>query len=359
MRSFIDIEGTFGGQPARLGPVLARIDVGKGREQLYVDQLPELLRSLAEQTRVASIRASSAIEGVIVNDTRAEKIAQSPHPPRFRNRNEREFAGYRDAIDAITNAESQERMSAPLIAHFHRQLFGHTRGRGGYLKEDDNLIVSYESGHREVLFEPVSHKQAEFFLTELVTRYNEALDTAAAHPVVVIGAFVLDFLAIHPFADGNGRVARLLTTQTLLERGYGISRYVSVEQQIFDTKNAYYRALYDSQREWHEGRHTIWPWVEYFASVLAESYDQFESRVSNARDLATLSKQDRVRVYVLEQAPARFKMNDLRRALPGVSDPTIRLVLAALKDERKIEPDGNSGPRSGWVRLPSDHGSHS
>jgi|SRR5579864_450931 len=351
MQSFVDIERTFGSQPARLGPVLARIDVGKGREQLYVDQLPELVRALADQTRVASIRASSAIEGVIVDDARAEKIARAPDPPRFRNRNEREFAGYRDAIDAITNAESHERMSAPLIAHIHRQLFGHTRARGGYIKSDDNLIVSYESGQRQVLFTPVSHKKAEFFLTELVARYNDAVDTEAAHPVVLIGAFVLDFLAIHPFADGNGRVARMLTTQTLLERGYGIPRYVSVEQKIFDTKNAYYQSLYDSQRDWHEGKHTIWSWVEYLASVLADSYDQFESRVANARGLETLSKQDRVRVYVLEQAPSRFKMNDLRRALPGVSDPTIRLVLSGLKNEGKIKPDGNSGPQSGWIRL--------
>jgi Fic family protein len=352
MQSFVDRERTFGSQPARLGSVLARVDVAKGREQLYVDQLPELLRALAEQTRVASITASSAIEGVIVDDERAEKIAKAPNPPRFRNRNEREFAGYRDAIDVITNAETQERMSTPLIANVHRQLFGHTRARGGYIKRDDNFIVSYESGQRDVLFTPVSHKKVEFFLAELVTRYNEALEAEAAHPVVLVGAFILDFLSIHPFADGNGRVARILTTQTLLERGYRISRYVSVEQKVFDTKNAYYQSLFDSQRGWHEGNHKIWPWVEYLAGVLAESYDQFESRVANARGLERLSKQERVRVYVLEQAPARFRVNDLRRALPGISDPTIRLVLSGLKNEGKLEPDGNTGPHAGWVRLP-------
>lgn len=351
MRSFADIERTFGGQPARLGAVLARIDVGKGREQLYRDQLPELLRSLAEQTRVASIRASNAIEGVVVDPDRAEKIAQAPDPPRFRNRNEREFAGYRDAIDAIANADEFERMSVPLILDIHRKLYGHTDGRGGYLKEDDNVIVSYESGTREVLFEPVSRKQTPFFIRELADRYNEALDAQAAHPIVLIAAFILDFLAIHPVADGNGRVARILTTQMLFERGYGISRYVSVEQKIYESKNEYYSALYAAQRQWHEGEHTIWPWVDYLAAILAASYDEFETRVAGARGLGTLSKQERVRAYVLEQAPANFRVKDLRRALPGVSDPTIRLVLAELRKERLITPDDKGGPQAGWIRL--------
>ena len=345
MKSFVDIERTFGSQPARLGAVLARIDVGKGSEQLYHDQLPELLRSLAEQTRVASIQASSAIEGVIVDDARAEKIAQTPDQPRFRNRSEREFAGYRDAIDAIANAETFERVSIPLILRIHRQLYGHTDGRGGNLKSDDNLIVSYETGTRTLLFEPVSAKKTPFFLDELVVRYNEALDKQAAHPIVLIGAFILDFLAIHPVADGNGRVARILTTEMLLERSYGIPRYVSVEQQIFDSKNEYYAALQASQQQWHEGEHTIWPWVEYLAAILADSYDQFEARAAGARGLWTLSKQERVRVHVLEQAPANFKMKDLRRALTGVSDQTIRLVLGELRDEGLIVADDNGGPQ--------------
>jgi len=350
MKSFVDPATTFGRQPPRLGAVLSRIDVGKGREQLYRDQLPELLRSLAEQTRVASIQASNAIEGVFVDPGRAEKLAATPEPSRFRDRNEREFAGYRDAIDEIVNGDTFERVSVPLILHVHRRLYGHTRGRGGYFKTDDNLIVSFETGRREVLFEPVSHERAPFFLAELVDRYNEALDAQAAHPIILIGTFILDFLAIHPVSDGNGRVARILTTQMLLQQGYGISKYVSVEQKIYETKGEYYTALYDSQRDWHDAEHTIWPWLEYLTAVLADSYDQFEARVANARGLGTLSKQERVRTYIVEQAPTMFRMKDLRRALPGVSDQTIRLVLAELRDEGKIAPDGNVGPSAGWIR---------
>lgn len=349
MKSFVDPERTFGGQPPRLGAVLSRIDVGRGREDLYRDQLPELLRSLAEQTRIASVSASSAIEGITVDPDRAERIIQKS-PRRFRNRNEREFAGYKDAIDAITNTDRQEQMSVLLILGVHRELFRHADARGGYLKTDDNLIVSHEKGHREVLFEPPPWQRTEWFLTELVERYNAAVGERVAHPIALLAAFILDLLAIHPAADGNGRVARILTTQQLLALGYGVPRYVSVEQGIYETKNAYYDALYRSQREWHDSRHTIWPWTEYLAGVLADSYDTFEARISAARGLGAMSKQERVRVWALEHAPAEFRLKDIRRALPGVSDPTIKLVLRELREQGLLEAT-KDGRNSSWHKL--------
>jgi Fic family protein len=167
---------------------------------------------------------------------------------------------------------------------------------------------------------------------------------------------VLDFLAIHPVADGNGRLARLLTTHVLLQNGYGVARYVSVEQRMFDTKNAYYAALYASQRHWHEGTHDVWPWTEYLVGVLEDSYDDFESRVAARRNLAGLSKQARVREYVLHHAPVVFRLRDVRVALPGVSDPTIRLVLGKLRRDGLIAIDeaaGGNGPHAAWRRIGS------
>src|ERR1019366_1666349 len=152
MRSFIDLDATFDGQPRELGPVLARIDTGRGREQLFEDQIPEVLEQLSENARIASITASNAIEGVVVDSERALKIAEGA--PRFRNRNEREFAGYRDAIDGLMRMDRYEPLSVPFLLHLHRQLFEHAGGRGGHLKTDQNLIVSHESGHREVVFTP-------------------------------------------------------------------------------------------------------------------------------------------------------------------------------------------------------------
>lgn len=346
MLSFIDLDRTFGGQPRALGAVLARIDTARGRERLFQDQLPELLRALAEHARVASITGSNAIEGVVVSAERAERIAQGNH--RYRNRNEREFAGYRDAVDSIARLETFEPLTIPFVLHLHRLLFAHTDGRGGHLKTDQNLIVSYEHGRRETVFTPASPQETEFLLGELFARYENAKREARTHPLVLIGAMILDFLAIHPVADGNGRLARLLTTHELLCQGYGVARYVGVEQRIYESKNAYYASLYESQRGWHEGEHTIWPWISYLTAVLADAYESFEQRVAAERHRPA-GKQQRVRDYVLTQAPSDFRRRDVERALPGVSQATIRLVLAELRDAGEIEADG-SGPGARWRR---------
>lgn len=354
MRSFIDLDRTFGSQPVRLGPRLARLDVGRGREGLFRDQLPQLLDALAETTRVASITASSAIEGVTVDPARIQGLAGvDPERRRFRNRNEREFAGYRDAIDEITRSTSLEALSVPYTLHLHRLLFGHTEAGGGRLKSDQNLIVSYEHGHREVLFTPPSPRETQTLLPDLFARYNLAVVDQAAHPILLIGALILDFLAIHPVADGNGRLARLLTTHALLAQGYTVSRYVSIEQRMFDSKDEYDDALYASQRRWHEGEHDIWPWIDYLVDVLASAYDDFEARVAAQRLLAVGSKQDQVRRYVLAQAPSSFRVREVRAALPGVSDATIKRVLRELRQEGVIElaEHGPSGRLSSWRRT--------
>lgn len=347
MQSFIDLDKTFGSQPRALGALLARIDTGRGQERLFQDQRPELLKQLAEHARIASIEASNAIEGVVVGKDRAERIAEGSH--RYRNRNEREFAGYRDAIDVLMRLETHEALSIPFVLHLHRLLFEHSDGNGGHLKTDRNLIVSYESGRKEVVFTPTPPEETEFALSELLVRYEGAKAEGRTHPLILIGALVLDFLAIHPVADGNGRLARLLTTYELLAQGYRVARYVSLEQRIFESKNTYYKTLYDSQRDWHEGEHDVWPWITYLSRILASSYDDFEKRVAAAGEQSG-SKQDRVRDYVLHEAPARFRRRDVERALPGISLATIRLVLTELRDSRQIVSEG-SGAGARWSRL--------
>lgn len=346
MRSFIDLDATFAGQPRELGPVLARIDTGRGREELFADQVPEVLQQLSENARIASITASNAIEGVFIDSERALKIAEGA--PRFRNRNEKEFAGYRDAIDGLMRLDHFEPLSIPFVLHLHRLLFQHAGGRGGYLKRDENFIVSYESGHREVVFKPPPPEETEFLLRETIDRYNAAKRDQVGHPLLLVGALILDVLAIHPVADGNGRLARLLTTYELLSQGYGVARYVSVEQRVYDSRNTYYQRLYESQQGWHTAQHTIWPWVTYLATILAGAYDDFEQRVADAGETVG-SKQDRVRRHILEQAPAEFRRRDIERAMPGVSPATIRLVLNELRDSGKITVEGG-GPGARWRR---------
>jgi len=347
MRSFVDLDASFGGQPRELGSLLARTDTGRGQERLFADQTPALLRRLSESARIASITASNAIEGILVDQHRAERIIEGA--PRFRNRNEKEFAGYRDAVDALMQLDTYEPLSVPFVLHLHRTLFHHVGGRGGNLKSDQNLIVSYERGHREVVFTPPYPEETEFLLTEVLARYEAAKREGRTHPLLLIGALVLDLLAIHPVADGNGRLARLLTTHELLSQGYGVVRYVSLEQRIYESKNTYYASLYESQRGWHEGRHSVWPWTSYLVSTLADAYGAFEQRVA-AEGTSAGSKQDRVREYVLHQAPVVFRRRDVERALPDISTATVRLVLAELRDAQQVRSEG-SGPGARWHRL--------
>lgn len=347
MKSFVDIDRTFRGQPRELGAILARVDTGRGQEQLFLDQRRELLRRLSENARIASITASNAIEGVIVGNERAELIIEGA--PKFRNRSEQEFAGYRDAVDGLLRNEEQEPLSVPFVLHLHRQMFMYSGGRGGHLKSDENLIVSYEGGSREVVFAPPPPEETEFLLIELFERYNALKAEGKTHPLVLISGLIVDFLAIHPVADGNGRLARLITTHELLSQGYGVARYVSIEQRIFESKNTYYASLYQSQQGWHEGTHDIWPWTSYLGLVVAGAYEDFEERVATEAEPVG-SKQERVRAHILEQAPAEFRRRDIERALPEISPATIRLVLNELRDEGKIAPTGG-GPTARWRRL--------
>lgn len=243
-----------------------------------------------------------------------------------------------------------EPVSVPLILHLHRRVFEHVDGGGGRFKRDDNEIVSWEGGRKRVVFRPVPASETPFAVEELVARYRDAQESGVAHPLVVLAAFVLDLLAIHPVADGNGRLARLVTAGELRRLEYGVVRYVSLEQQVFETKNAYYASLGESQRDWHAGRHTIWPWTEYLVGALARTYDRFEERVAAARGGGRESKQDRVRTFVLHHAGDRFTIGDVRRAVPGTSDQTIRLVLNELRTAGEIE-SRSTGRGGHWVRV--------
>ncbi|HEY2631964.1 MAG TPA: Fic family protein [Solirubrobacteraceae bacterium] len=347
MFSFIDLDRTLSGQPRELGALLARIDTSRGRERLFEDQMPEFLNSLSEHARIESITASNAIEGVIVGSERAERIADGSAG--FRNRGEREFAGYRDAIDMLMRLHEYEPLGVPFVLNLHRLLFQYTDARGGYLKSDPNLIVSYESGVREVLFTPPPPEEAEFPLTELLARYEDAKRENRTHPLLLIAVLILDLLAIHPVADGNGRLARLLTTHELLGQGYGVARYVSIEQRIYESKNSYYATLRESQRNWREAEHDVWPWVTYLSQILAGAYDDFERRLVRSNERKA-SKQDRVRDYILGRAPREFRRRDIERAFPGVSVATIRLVLNELRDANLISADG-AGPSARWRRA--------
>jgi Fic family protein len=347
MRSFQHTQ-TLDPVPGDVVALLRQIDRAAGAEGRYADQLRQLLDALREQARVESITASSAIEGVVVDDARVPKLV-SGVPGVLRNRSEAEFAGYSSALDYL-NQQDPGKLSVGFILHLHRLLFSYSEGRGGYLKSDDNLVVdSLPDGSRQIRFEPVSASETPFFMEELVARTVAALEQDRLHPLTITAAFALDFLCIHPFEDGNGRVARLVTSYLMGRSGYGVGRYVSLEQLIYNTKDDYYGALGASTVGWFDdGQHDLWPWTRYLLGRVGEAYGRFEERI--AAGTAGGTKQDRVRDYVLLHAAPRFRIADIRRALPGVSDNTIRLVLGELKESGSITNDG-SGRGAAWHRI--------
>ncbi len=346
MRSFQHAR-TFDPVPGALVTMLSRIDRGAGAEGRHTDQVPQLLVALAQAARIESVTASSAIEGVVVDDRRRDGLLQGTTRT-FRNRSEAEYAGYRAALDYLHLDEPGE-LSVGLILHLHRLLFSATDGRGGAFKRDDNLVVGYdEHGRRTTRFTPTAANETPHFVSELVERTNDALRLGAVHPLLVVSAASLDLLCIHPFADGNGRVTRLVTNHLLTLTSYGVVRYVSLEQLIYDTKDDYYRALAASTSGWFDdGHHQLWPWATYLLERLAQAYDRFEARVSAGQ--ASGTKQDRVRDFVLLRGPTEFRIADIRLALPGISDNTIRLVLTELKAAGQVANDG-TGRSATWRR---------
>ncbi len=350
MRSFADLDELIGRVPARVVTQLGTIDFGRGSEALYRDQMPGLLTGLADRARVQSITASSAIEGVVVADTdRAERIINR-RTSTLRNRSEQELAGYRDAQDYLWQPDWRP-LNAGLILHLHRLLFAHTAMPGGAFKTEDNLVVDRSpDGSTTVRFKPVSAASTPFAIDDLIERYRDAVAAGEHHPVLLSGLFILDVLVIHPFQDGNGRVARLLTNAMLAEHGYTVGRYVSLEQAVAESADAYYKALLESTHGWHDGTADPWPWLGYFTGVIVGAYAVFADRAAAAKTPGT--KQQRVREHILRHAPVTFRLADVRTAVPGVSDQTIRLVLEQLKNENKVRADG-TGRAATWTRMTS------
>jgi len=348
MNSFVDLERLLGAVPSSVVMTLRDIDRGQGSEGLFRNQVPDLLTELADRARVSSITASSAMEGVVVkNRSRAQAIIANKDVV-LRTRSEQELAGYRAALDYLFGNDWKP-LNVGLILHVHRLLFAETRGAGGSFKASDNLVVDRSpEGLQTVRFEPVPAARTEYYTADLVERYAVATTSQQHHPVLLVGLFILDLLVIHPFDDGNGRVARALTNALLIESGYGVGRYVSLEQLVAESADEYYQALLASTHGWHDRHHDPWPWLRYFSAVLARGYARFAEGVAGDRSGTT--KAHRVREHVLHHGAPIFAIADIRAALPGISDPTIRLVLNGLRDEGLLKPQG-TGRSAVWVRV--------
>lgn len=305
----------------------------KGKQQLFERQSPQLLVALREIARVQSIESSSRIEGVVAAPGRVAQIAIDDSAPA--SRSEQEIAGYRDALSTVNASASAMTVSSGLILQLHRDLYQFTASPGGAWKSTENDIVDVlADGTHRLRFSPVAAHLVDTAVADLVDGYARVTSQGTVDPLIAIPAFVLDFLCIHPFSDGNGRLSRILNLMMLYQVGYEVGRYISLERIIEDTKHTYYDALESSSDGWHEGTHNLVPWLEYSHGVLLAAYLEFEQRVGQmgtGRGAKGKMVADAVR-----HMPQTFRYADVERACPGVSRPTIVRVLGALRDKGDI-----------------------
>jgi len=317
----------------------------KGKEVLYAKQSPEVLEKLVETAKVESVESSNRIEGIDVKHDRVVDIVKQQSTPR--NRPEEEVAGYRDALEYIhTNFEAIP-VSINVILMFHEFLYKYTQLSGGSFKREDNKIVDrMKDGTIRVRFQPPSASQTYDYMTGLVDQYQFSSKQRNLSPLLLIPLFILDYLCIHPFQDGNGRTARLLALLLLYHAGFKVGKYISLERIIEQSKETYYETLEKASKGWYEQTHSVEPWLRYFYGVLIAAYKEFESRVGVFR--GDTSKTEQIKAFV-ERAGTPFSITDIDQAYPNISRDMIRLVLRELRDENKIYSTGK-GRGAKWIK---------
>jgi Fic family protein len=321
----------------------------RGKQQLYVVQSPEVLSGLQQVAVVESTESSNRLEGIEVAPSRLKALVLKDAAPK--SRSEQEVAGYRDALALIHESGEHMPFAEGTVLQLHSLLYRYMPQPGGVWKAANNDIVErHPDGSTRVRFRPVPAHLTPMTVAKLVSGYRHALDQHLADPLVLVPLVVLDFLCIHPFADGNGRTARLLTLQLLYHFDCAVGRYISLERIFEESKESYYETLEASSQGWHEGRHNIAPWLGYFWGALLRAYKEFEERVGHIEH-GRGAKGDRVRAEVLHRNQP-FSISELEDACPGVSRDMVRLVLRAMKTEGLIAPTGK-GRGAKWMRQPA------
>jgi Fic family protein len=315
----------------------------KGRQDLYTRQSPQTLQALREMAMVQSVESSNRIEGVTVQPERLRPLVLGQAKPK--DRSEEDITGYRQALNLI---HTQARHLAVVPETFQRlhKLCQHASGDAGQWKRVDNDIIELLPGSApRVRFRCVPAKETPAAVKELCLLYRHTLEQQLAPPLIAIAALVFDFLCIHPFRDGNGRVSRLLTLLALYQHGYEVGRYISLERLVEDTKEDYYRVLQQSSARWHDGKHEFTPWLNHFLGIVRRAYTQFAERagqVTSKRGAKTGLVE-----AAIESFPGPFSLAELERACPGVSRDMVRQVLKRLKDDQRVECLGR-GPGATW-----------
>lgn len=327
---------------------LRRLGEHRGKQELFARQRPEVLDALRTVAMVESSESSNRLEGIKAPAARIEAIVLRDTTPR--NRSEQEIAGYRDALDLIHEAGADMPFSVNVILQLHRTIYGYLPQEGGRWKPTDNEIVERAPGGEilRVRFTPPSAVATPGYMDELVARYRRMLSEGVHDALVVIPSVILDFLCIHPFLDGNGRVARLLTLQLLYHAGYEAGRFISLERVIEESWQSYYETLEASSQGWHDGRHDPFPWLRYWWGTLLKAYGELEERLELI-GTGKGSKTQQVRAAV-ERRAAPFAISELVRDCPGVSKEMVRHVLRQMRDEGLLVSEGK-GRGARWRKV--------
>jgi Fic family protein len=319
----------------------------KGKEELYRQQVPQVLETLRQAAIIQSTEASNRIEGVTAPLKRIQALVAEKTTPR--NRSEQEIAGYRDVLNTIHANHADIPFTAGMVLQFHRDLYKYSAAQGGRWKMADNEISEVRpDGSKLVRFKPVAAFTTPDAMDALHKRFQEAWEADRVEKLLLIPAYVLDFLCIHPFADGNGRMARLLSLLLLYRAGMDLGRYISLERVIEQSKEGYYDTLHRSSQGWHEGTHDLRPWTEYFLGVLVAAYKELEARVgtlSAARGAKTEMVLD-----VISATRGEFSVKDLQERCPHVGIDLIRRILREQRKAGNVECLGR-GPDARWKRI--------
>ena len=313
---------------------LAQIHEQKGQQNLFIEAQKDVLAELLEIAKIQSTEASNRIEGIITTDDRLKKLVRNKTTPK--NRGEREIAGYRDVLTTIHENYDFIPVRPGMILQLHRDLYKFSGlAIGGNFKNSDNIIAEeLPDGTRRVRFQPVSAWETPEAMDSLCTAINEALADPEMDALLLIPMFILDFLCIHPFNDGNGRMSRLLTLLLLYRSGYIVGKYISIEKLIADTKDSYYEALQDSSAGWHENTNDYLPFVRYMLGVIVAAYREFSTRVE-VLITKGLSKPGRVR-EIIRNTTGRITKAEIMSLCPDISQVTIQRALKELMDSGEV-----------------------
>ena len=327
--------------------LIAAIYKEAGKQELYLKQRPQELEKLVEIAKIQSTEASNAIEGIVTTSTRIRQLVEEKTTPH--NRDEQEIAGYRDALNIIHESFDAIPVTQNYILQLHKIMYSHMNNpMAGRTKNVQNYITAtYPDGHTEILFTPLEPYETPESLDRICGEFNKVIGNMELEPLIAIPVFIHDFLCIHPFNDGNGRMSRLLTSLLLYRCGFYVGRYISLEAKIAKNKDLYYSALRESQTGWHEGTEDAVPFIKYILGTVLAAYKDFEDRFA----LVEIKRTALETVRMASQSKiGRFTKQDIRELCPSLSLSAIESALRKMVDDSELKREG-SGKNICYYRL--------